>query len=98
LFVGSQNGSVYALDAKSGCLVWRFEARGGVRPSVSVGRLPGSRSRYAAYFGDQRGYAYAVDAATGRLLRERLVEDHRLVRLTGSPTFQNAIDRMRTGC
>src|SRR5262249_51753661 len=29
-FVGSRNGVVYALDTKSGCLVWAFEADAGV--------------------------------------------------------------------
>jgi polyvinyl alcohol dehydrogenase (cytochrome) len=58
--------------------LWAFEARGGVRTEVQVdsGR---------AYFSDQVGYAYAVDAATGRLIWSRQVEDHPLVRLTGSP-------------
>src|SRR5215831_10625310 len=29
-FVGSRNGVVYALDARSGCIVWAFEAEAGV--------------------------------------------------------------------
>ena len=31
LFVGSQNGTVYALDARSGCIYWTFTAKAGVR-------------------------------------------------------------------
>ena len=90
LYVGSQNGTVYSLDAASGCVVWTFAAQGGVRGSISIGRrgAPGGRvAGYAAYFSDQKGYVYAVDAATGRQLWTRKVDDHPLVRLTGSPAL-----------
>ena len=84
LYVGSQNGTVYSLDAASGCIVWTFTAQGGVRASISVGRRG---QGYAAYFSDQKGNVYAVDAATGRQLWLRKVDDHPLVRLTGSPVL-----------
>ena len=90
LFVGSQNGTVYSLDAKSGCIVWTFAAHAGVRASVSIGsiRTRGRRrATDAAYIADQQGYVYAVDAAKGTLLWSRKVDDHPLVRLTGSPTL-----------
>ena len=92
LFVGGQNGVVYSLDAASGCIAWTFEAHAGVRASITVGpaRVSGvarSARRYAAYIADQQGYVYAVDAANGRLLWSRKVDDHPLVRLTGSPTL-----------
>ena len=89
LFVGSQNGIVYALDAASGCIVWTFAARGGVRASISIGPRGGSgrRRAYSAYFSDQQGFVYALDAAAGRLLWTRKVEEHPLVRLTGAPAL-----------
>jgi polyvinyl alcohol dehydrogenase (cytochrome) len=88
LYVGSQNGSVYALDAASGCVVWTFAANGGVRASISIGRRSAGRQvGYGAYFTDQKGFAYALDAATGRPLWTRKVDDHPLVRLTGSPAL-----------
>jgi polyvinyl alcohol dehydrogenase (cytochrome) len=34
LYVGSQNGTVYSLDAASGCVAWTFVAQGGVRASI----------------------------------------------------------------
>ncbi len=37
LYVGSQNGLVYALDAKRGCIVWTFAAHAGVRASIVIG-------------------------------------------------------------
>jgi polyvinyl alcohol dehydrogenase (cytochrome) len=92
LFVGSQNGTVYSLDAATGCIVWTFEAHSGVRASVSVGTIAsrsGARriTKSVAFFSDQQGYVYAVDAPTGRLVWTRKVDEHPLVRLTGSPTL-----------
>lgn len=84
VFVGSQNGTIYALDAKTGCIYWTFLAEGGVRASLSMG--PRS-SGFAAYFSDQRGNAYSLDAETGKLNWRTHVEDHPIVRLTGSPTL-----------
>ena len=90
LFVGSQNGTVYSLDAKTGCIAWTFTAHGGVRASVSIGPRGGSgRAGYAAYFSDQNGYAYAVDAANGTVLWSRKVDEHPLVRLTGAPVLHD---------
>ena len=90
LYVGSQNGTVYSLDAATGCVAWTFAARGGVRASVSIGRSLRAGARqpsYVAYFSDQKGYVYALDAASGRQLWTRRVDDHPLVRLTGSPAL-----------
>ena len=82
VFVGSQNGVVYALSALRGCIAWTFTAHAGVRASIVV-------DKRAAYFADQSGFVYAVDAATGQLQWSRRVEDHPLVRLTGSPVLFN---------
>ncbi|HYM25569.1 MAG TPA: PQQ-binding-like beta-propeller repeat protein, partial [Vicinamibacterales bacterium] len=80
LYVGSQNGTVYAMDPKSGCVIWTFTANGGVRASVSIGDG-------RAFFSDQKGFAYALDAATGKQIWVRKVDDHPLIRLTGSPAL-----------
>jgi polyvinyl alcohol dehydrogenase (cytochrome) len=88
LYVGSQNGTVYAMDAKTGCVIWTFTANGGVRASVSISSGSSDSPEQArAYFSDQKGFAYALDAATGRQIWSRKVEDHPLVRLTGSPAL-----------
>jgi len=91
LFVGSQNGTVYSLDAATGCVAWTFTAQGGVRASISIGRRPatGRQLAYTAYVADQKGFVYALDAATGKLIWTRKVDEHPLVRLTGSPTLYN---------
>jgi len=89
LFVGSQNGTVYSLDAATGCVAWTFTAESGVRAAISIGARTrsGRQPAYAAYVADQQGFVYALDAATGRMLWKRKVDDHPLVRLTGSPTL-----------
>jgi polyvinyl alcohol dehydrogenase (cytochrome) len=85
VFVGSHNGTVYSLDARSGCIYWTFAAGGGVRTGIAVGRASGSG--YALYFGDTNATAYAIDAATGREIWRRKVDDHPLGRITGSPVL-----------
>jgi len=91
LFVGSQNGTVFSLDAATGCIVWTFTAHSGVRGSVTIARATGAAERrpgaYAAFFADQAGYVYAVNPSSGALLWSRRVEEHPLVRLTGSPAY-----------
>jgi polyvinyl alcohol dehydrogenase (cytochrome) len=87
VFVGSQSGTVYALDAKTGCTIWTFQAKGGVRTGIVIGPRAGAPGKFLALFGDVRGNAYGIDAATGEPLWTRLLEDHRFVNITGTPTL-----------
>jgi polyvinyl alcohol dehydrogenase (cytochrome) len=88
VFVGSQNGTVYALNARSGCIYWTFSARGGIRTAVVVSS-PTASSPALVYFGDTAANAYALDANTGALVWIRKVDDHPFARITGSPTFHD---------
>jgi len=86
VFFGADTGYVYALDAKSGCVAWGFQAASGVRNAPSVGPVKGhAGSSYAVYFGDLRGNVYALDAATGRALWIVSADPHPLAAVTGSP-------------
>ncbi len=87
VFVGSQNGTVYSLDAKTGCVYWTFSAQGGVRTAVSIGA--GTSKNFVAYFADTNANVYAVDASTGEKLWVRKIEEHPLARITGAPTLHN---------
>jgi polyvinyl alcohol dehydrogenase (cytochrome) len=88
VFVGSDNGYVYSLDASSGCVYWSFHAKSGVRTSPVMGPVTGQASaRYAVYFGDQRANAYALDASTGKQLWMRPLSDHYTSRITGAPAL-----------
>lgn len=84
VFVGSQNGTVYSLDAKTGCIHWFFSAHGGVRTAITVGPTANGA---AVYFGDTNANAYALDASSGKLLWETKVEEHLLARITGAPAL-----------
>ena len=94
VFVGSDNGVVYALDAQTGCVHWSFEAATAVVTAVSVGTMPGSQDRYATYFGDFRADVYAVDAETGEQLWTVRVDDHQMAKITGSPVLDTQGGRL----
>ena len=81
LYVGSAGGTVHALDAKSGCLYWTFEADGPVRAAPLIYQRG---SRHVILFGVQTGSFYALDAATGRAVWKSRVNEHEATRLTGS--------------
>jgi polyvinyl alcohol dehydrogenase (cytochrome) len=85
VFVGSQSGAIYALDAETGCTIWTFQAKGGVRTAIVLG--PRAGGGVAAYFGDATPSAYAIDAATGALLWSQKVDEHPSARVTGTPTL-----------
>jgi polyvinyl alcohol dehydrogenase (cytochrome) len=89
MFVGSQAGAVYALDAATGCTHWQFFPEAGLRSATSVGPHENADGRdgYAVYFVDSQAYVYAVDADTGEELWRTRVEDHPSVRGTGALTL-----------
>ena len=94
LFVGSQNGTVYSLDAASGCIAWTFAAQGGVRASITIGpaarAAAGSRPRRRPRRRTspiRRATSTRWTRRTARCCGARKVDDHPLVRLTGSPTL-----------
>jgi len=86
VYVGSWEGDVYSLDAKTGCIRWMLETEAGVRSAISIGKAAGGDG-YAAYFGDLAANMYAVNASTGKLLWKVKIDDYPLARVTGSPTL-----------
>jgi len=90
VFVGSDNGFIYSLDAATGCVYWSFENGAIVRGAVTVGRISGQgTSRYAVYFGDGRANVYAVDAQTGKQLWKTKVDPHVVARITAATKLYN---------
>ena len=86
IFIETREGQVFSLDAQTGCTHWVFDVGTAVRTAVSIGALPtGSPARYAAYFGDEKGVAHAVDAITGAPIWATPVDKHPLARITGAP-------------
>ena len=84
LFVGSADGTVYALDADTGCVHWTFKAGAPVRTAMSVGPIGAA---WAVYFGDLEGHAYAVNAANGTAVWKTRIDPHPAARVTGAPTL-----------
>jgi len=118
VFVASSTGRVYALDARSGCTYWSFDAAAGVAGAIAIAELGaprviapkkvkrgrrGKRGQTnahlevqkppsAAFFGDERGTVYAIDAEKGTLLWKTQVDSHPLARIRGTPTLY--LDRL----
>ncbi len=78
LYTGSWDGTIYALDAHSGCSYWTFKADAGVRTPIVIANGRG-------IFGDFRANIYSVDLATGKLIWKVKVDDHPEARITASP-------------
>ena len=76
VFVGSDDGVVYSMDAKSGCAYWAYRSDmfGRFAPIVApISGYPGTR--YAISFVTRSSTAYAIDAHTGKLLWKNEVKD-----------------------
>jgi polyvinyl alcohol dehydrogenase (cytochrome) len=79
---------VYGLDAKTGCIYWTYRAEASIRSALVVGPRGGAGAKgYAVYFADGIANAYALDAESGKQLWIRKLDEHRLARVTGSPTL-----------
>ncbi len=90
IYVGSQDGTVYALDEETGCVRWRFRASAEVRTAIVVEDPASARARNATpliFFGDLIARVYAVDAFTGELRWMQKVDDHPNATVTAAPTL-----------
>ena len=90
VFVGSQDGTVYAFDLDTGCVRWTFAARAEVRTGITLGRR-GPEGIPTAYFGDIIANLYALDAKTGKLIWQTSPDDHHSATLTGTLPLPTAI-------
>ena len=72
VYVGSGDHSVYALDAKSGALRWKFETGNVVHASPAI-------AGGAVYIGSWDRYMYALDAKSGALRWKFATGDDRTI-------------------
>ncbi len=86
VFVGSVSGTVYSLDASTGCIYWTYKAGASIRNAITIGKVG---TRYIAYFGDTKANAHAIEAETGKPLWKVKLDDHPVARITGTPNFYN---------
>ncbi|MBC2669811.1 PQQ-binding-like beta-propeller repeat protein [Novosphingobium piscinae] len=82
LFVGSQDGTVYAFDPDSGCTRWTTRISAEVRTAIVA-----DAATKRLYFGDLLGKVHALDALTGRELWAERMSDHPDATITGTPTL-----------
>jgi len=88
VFVGTDTGYVYSLDAASGCVYWSYRSRAGVRNAMTVGPIKAhGAGPYAVFFGDLKANTYAIDAESGREIWVRHVEDNFATRVTAAPAL-----------
>ena len=80
IFVGIEEGSVYSLDAQTGCIYWAFKAPVTVRAAAVID--PTNRM---AVFGDVAGNLYATNAQTGTLIWKERMDEHVGAKITASP-------------
>jgi polyvinyl alcohol dehydrogenase (cytochrome) len=88
LFAGSAGGFVHALDRRTGCVKWLYQADGPVRNPPAVAFIG---PRHVLLFGDQTGWFYALEAESGRLLWKNQPEPHESTKLTGSPVVHDGV-------
>jgi polyvinyl alcohol dehydrogenase (cytochrome) len=79
VYEGSEDGTVYSLDARSGCIYWTFKAPATVKTAVLVGS--GGR---AVFFGDTQANVYSLDSSNGSVIWKTHVDAHSAARITGS--------------
>jgi polyvinyl alcohol dehydrogenase (cytochrome) len=88
LFVGSAGGAVQALNADSGCVRWVYQASGPVRSALVA--VPNGKT-HVLVFTDLTGWAYGVEAETGRQLWKKKPEPHESTRLTGTVAVHDGV-------
>jgi len=91
IYFGSQDGTVRALDAKTGCLRWEFKAPAEVRTGIVISPWDAEDTEAdpTLYFGDLLARAYAISAKTGELRWTARVDHHRDATITGTPSLAN---------
>ncbi len=82
IFLGSHEGGIYALDARTGCAYWKFATPASVRGAILIDRQ--SDGRFVLYAADRSAQVYALDANSGAPLWQKKVDDHPRAIVTGS--------------
>jgi polyvinyl alcohol dehydrogenase (cytochrome) len=91
IYVGSQDGTVYALDLATGCVRWTFQASAEVRTAIVAQPDAQPSGPARLFFGDVIAHTYAVDAFTGKLLWSVKVDEHPNATLTGTPAYHSGV-------
>jgi polyvinyl alcohol dehydrogenase (cytochrome) len=88
VFVGSDNGFVYSIDAVTGCVYWSFENGSIIRNALTVAPVTGhGDAKYAVFFGDGHAVVYALNAQDGSLLWKTKADPHFIARITAGVRY-----------
>ena len=88
VFTSAGKNKIYALDAKTGCIVWERSVNSRVRSTVQVGKV---NEQYYLFFGDMAGTSYALSAVDGKIIWQKKIESHVAAQITGSSIFYDGI-------
>ena len=80
IFVGSADGTVFSLNAQSGCIHWTYKATEGVRTGAVI-----SSDGKTAYLSDLHAWVHAVNAETGAMLWKTHVDETLHASIAGTP-------------
>ena len=83
LFTASQLGTVYALNRKTGCIRWTFQADAEIRSALVIER-DSLHKPNRLYFSDFNAFVYALDLTTKKLLWKKKIDDHPNATITGT--------------
>jgi polyvinyl alcohol dehydrogenase (cytochrome) len=90
VFMATDNGYIYSLEAKTGCVYWSFQNGSIVRNSPMVGAVTGQgATRWAVFFGDGHANVFALDARDGRQLWKTRVDEHIVARITAGVKYHD---------
>jgi polyvinyl alcohol dehydrogenase (cytochrome) len=88
VFVGSDNGYVYSIDAKTGCIYWSFENGSIIRNALTVAPVSGQGdAKYGVFFGDGHANVFALNAQDGKLLWKTKADPHFIARITAGVRY-----------
>jgi polyvinyl alcohol dehydrogenase (cytochrome) len=93
IFVGSHDGTVFALDRATGCARWTFAAPAEVRTGIVVSpwRAGDKSARPLVFFGDLIGDVFALDAKTGDMVWKARPDPHANTTITAAPVFSDGV-------
>ncbi len=85
VFVGAADGTVFSLNAQSGCIYWMYKATEGVRTAPIV-----SGDGKTVYLSDLHAWVHAVNAETGAMLWKTHAAEESEATIAGTPKLDGA--------
>ena len=92
VFVGNQQGLLFALDKTTGCERFARQYDSDIRTAiVHQVIMDGDKAKVLLYFGTDKGSIYSVNAANGEVVWRVAADVHPYTRITGTPVVHDGI-------